>query len=106
MLSSNLDRLIDKNEKVSREVDKTFYTSGKMLDDFGSFYFFKNYSTSQHFKTSLICYDVNNNYNEYEYLIDTTKLHLPNGDELSSSSITFDPSSYQINTERLLKNIW
>jgi len=105
LVDADLKKLVEKKEEISRDEDKTFYTSGSTLDDAGSLYFFKNYHGTGNYKTSLICYDANKAYDSYEYLIDTTKLLIiPGRGELSTSTITFDKAGNMIIVGEFIKH--
>jgi hypothetical protein len=104
LFNTDLKKIIEKKEEISRDEDKTFDTDGMTLDNAGSLYFFKNYIGTANYKTSLICYDANKAYESYEYIIDTTKLNVPSNGELFNSAITFDKEGNMLVVGEYIKN--
>lgn len=103
LLDPSLNKIVDKEEVISKKEESTFYTSGMTIDQDGSYYVHRRYFSGG-YRTVLISYDANKGYEKYEYKIDTSKLAMPKNFKIDNSAITFNNNGEMILVGEFLKD--
>lgn len=103
LLDPGLNKIVDKEEVISKDEESTFYISGMTIDQDGSYYVHRRYHRGG-YRTVLISYDANKGYEKYEYKIDTSKLAFTENFKIDNSAITFNKNGEMILVGEFLKD--